>query len=374
MDFETVTEGGTKLKVPSAKVRSKRDPVFYNPFMELSRDLSVAVAKVLEPSSYCDALAGSGARGIRIAREADVSVALNDLNPVACGLALENARVNDVSVHVSNDDANHFLSDKKFEFVDVDPFGPPVRYLDAAVKALPKKGYLGVAATDTSVLCGTYPRACRRKYDAVSLRTDYYDELGLRILLGFIARNAVRYDYGVTPIFSHSTRHYMRAYVYLERGRAHVRETQDGLTYLQHCFACLDRSYRRLDELERVCSCGGMLSTAGPLWAKEFADRDFCGRLAGELNGGVFNTGRQSCVLVEKVSGEQAEVKPYFDLHKLCKKAGSSAPPMDAFFDSLKAVGFRALRTHFNDTGVRTDAPVGELYELIKGLHENISP
>lgn len=142
-------------------------------------------------------MAGSGARGIRIAREAGVQVVLNDLNPMACDLSRRNAEANGVSCEVSNDDANHFLSDKKFDFIDVDPFGPPVRYLDAAIKALSKKGFLGVAATDTSCLCGTYPRACKRKYDALSLRTDYYDELGLRILLGFIARNAVRYDFGV---------------------------------------------------------------------------------------------------------------------------------------------------------------------------------
>jgi len=311
-------------------------------------------------------LAGSGARGIRIAKEVGVSVVLNDLNPLACGLALENARVNDVSVQVSNDDANHFLSDKKFEFIDVDPFGPPVRYLDAAVKALPKKGFLGVAATDTSGLCGTYPRACRRKYDATSLRTDYYDELGLRILLGFIARNAVRYDYGATFPLSHSTRHYMRAFVCLERGRGHVRKTQDSVCFIQHCFSCLDRSYRSLDGLERSCGCGAVLSTAGPVWCGKFADEEFCGRLVKELDGGVFNARRQASSLVERVSLEQGELRPYFDVHKLCKKVGTSVPPMDAFFDSLKAAGFKALRTHFNDTGLRTDAPADDLYKLIK--------
>ena len=367
MDFETVTEGESRLKVPKAKIRSKRDPVFYNPVMEQSRDLSVCVARILKPSIYCDALAGSGARGIRIAKEAGVDVCLNDLNPVAVSLCRENAKLNKVKVGVSNDDSNHFLSDKKFDFIDVDPFGPPVRYLDAAIKALPRKGFLGVAATDTSCLCGTYPRACRRKYDAVSLRTDYYDELGLRILLGFIARNAVRYDFGVKFLFSHSTRHYMRSYARLSRGGEGVRETQDGISFLQHCFSCLDKSYRRLDELEGTCSCGGALSTAGPLWTGKFADQEFCSKLEAELSKGVFNSQRDSIVLVRKVSGEQALNKPYFDLHKLCRKAGASAPPMDAF-GSLKVAGFTVIRTHFNDTGLKTDAPLEELYKLIKTI------
>ena len=258
MDYETVSEGETNLFVPKVKVRSKRDPVFYNPHMELSRDVSVAVAKILKPEIHCDALAGSGARGIRVAKEAGIPVVLNDLNPLACELSGKNAEANGVECEVSNDGSNHFLSDKKYEFIDIDPFGPPVRYLDAAVKALPKMGYLGVAATDTSGLCGRYPRACNRKYDAVSVRTDYYDELGLRILLGFIARTAVRYDFGVEYLFSHSTRHYMRSYARLSRGRSGVRKTQDNISFIQHCFKCLDKNYRRLNELERVCSCGGI--------------------------------------------------------------------------------------------------------------------
>lgn len=366
MQYIEVTEGGTKLRIPEAKIRSKRDPVFYNPVMELSRDLSVAVARIIKPSSYCDALAGSGARGIRIAKEVGVNVVLNDLNHVAVKLCRENAKLNKVSVDVSNDDSNHFLSDKKFDFIDVDPFGPPVRYLDAAVKALPKKGFLGVAATDTSCLCGTYPRACRRKYDAVSLRTDYYDELGLRILLGFIARNAVRYDFGVNFLFSHSTKHYMRTYAELTRGGTSVKSTQESICFIQHCFSCLDKSYRRLDELERSCTCGGEFATAGPLWSGKFADEKFCGKMEVELSKGVFKTQRDSIILVQKVSREQVESKLYFDLHKLCKKAGTSAPPMGSFFDSLKAARFTAIRTHFNDVGLRTDAPVEELYKLIK--------
>ncbi|MFH1788007.1 MAG: tRNA (guanine(10)-N(2))-dimethyltransferase [Candidatus Altiarchaeota archaeon] len=368
MQYVEVTEGETKLKVPEGKIRSKRDPVFYNPVMEQSRDLSVAVARILRPSSYCDVLAGSGARGIRIAREAGLGVVLNDLNPVACELASENAGLNGVSVEVSNDDANHFLSDKKFDFVDVDPFGPPVRYLDAAIKALPKTGFLGVAATDTSCLCGTYPRACKRKYDAASLRTDYYDELGLRILLGFIARNAVRYDFGVNFLFSHSTRHYMRSYAKLSRGSKGVRETQDNVSFIQHCFSCLDKSYRRLTDLERTCSCGGVLFTAGPLWAGRFADGDFCGKLEAELSSGVFNTQRDSIVLVRKVSGEQGETKPYFDLHKLCRVAGVSAPKTSDFADSLGKSGFSFSKTHFCDTGFRTDACASDLSKLIKSF------
>ena len=365
MDCETVFEGETDLFVPKAQVRSKRDPVFYNPHMELSRDVSVAVAKIIKPEIHCDALAGSGARGIRIAKEAGIQVVLNDLNPLACDLSRRNADLNGVDCEVSNDSANHFLSDKKYEFIDIDPFGPPVRYIDTALKALPKTGYLGVAATDTSVLCGRYPRACKRKYDAVSVRTDYYDELGLRILLGFIARNAVRYDFGVEFLFSHSTRHYMRAYARLSRGRSGVRKTQDSLGFIQHCFKCLDKVYRKIDELERVCSCGGELATAGPLWTGKFADVEFSKKLAGELSQGSYGTRLTASKLAETVAAEQAELKPYFDLHKLCRVAGKSAPKTVDLIGRLSENDLGFTNTHFNELGFRSDGKAADLVNLL---------
>lgn len=361
-----VVEGLTRLKVPVVEKVTSRNPVFYNPFMELSRDLSVAVCKILKPGSYCDALAGSGARGIRVAKEAGVKdVFLNDLNGLACELMEENASMNGISVSISNDNCNHFLSDKKFDYVDVDPFGPPVRYLDSAVRAMPKRGFIGVAATDTSVLCGTYPRACRRKYDSVSLRTDYYDELGLRILLGFIARTAVRYDYGIKVLFSHSTRHYFRAYVKLSRGRVHVVPTQDDIVFLQHCFKCLERSYVKLGEFKERCTCGGPLNAVGPLWGGFFADAEFCNQLSSELESGVFNKKREGVFLVNTVGGEQSVVKPYVNLHKVCEVAGVPAPKMEVVYNGLSKAGFKAARTHFEPVGLRTDASLDFLSSLV---------
>lgn len=369
MEFREVVEGGVRLKVPVVAKLSRRNSVFYNPVMDVNRDISVAVAKILKPESFCDALAGSGARGLRVAAEAGVpEVVLNDLNNVACDLMRENARLNGLDVEVVNDDLNRLLSGRKFDFVDVDPFGPPVRYLDSAVRAMGKRGWLGVAATDTSALCGSAPRAGRRKYDAASLRTDYYNELGLRILLSFIARTAVRYDRGIRVLFSHCTRHYFRAFVELYRGRSLVRGTQDSVVFLQHCFKCLWRGYRRLSELSSSCGCGAPLSTAGPLWGAEFADAGFCGKLAREIADLGFEKSGEEAGLVSMVAVEQDTPVPYYNFHKLCSVLGRDAPRRDIFFERLVSDGFRVCRTHFNRLGVRTDAPLEYITETLRVL------
>lgn len=367
MKLTEVVEGSTKLKIPQVERLLRKNPVFYNPVMELNRDISVASCRLLKPGDFCDALAGSGVRGLRVAKEAGVDVTLVDMNQVACDFMRKNARLNKLKVNVVNDDCNHFLSGAKFDYIDIDPFGPPVRYLDSAVRACKKKSWLGVAATDTSALCGTYPRACKRKYDAVSLRTDCYNELGLRILLGFVARNAVKYDYGITPVFSHSTRHYFRANVELNRGRTHVKKTLGEIGYLTHCFKCMHRQYIGFGDFRGECYCSGELSTAGPLWTGKFADEKFCSKLSKELESGEYGTKKEAVKLVETVSAEQEILTPYYNFHKICKREGKPVPSWDDFFEDITKAGHKITRTHFSGLGIRCDADVDKIAGYLRG-------
>jgi tRNA (guanine26-N2/guanine27-N2)-dimethyltransferase len=172
MTFIEITEGRTILLIPRIEKLSRKNIVFYNPHMEFSRDISIAIARILKPKRFCDLLAGSGARGIRIANETGCETTVNDINPEAFKLIERNKELNKVDVNATNLDANQLLSREKFNFIDIDPFGPPVHFIDSALRSIRDKGVLAVTATDTSALCGTYPKACRRKYDATPLKTD----------------------------------------------------------------------------------------------------------------------------------------------------------------------------------------------------------
>ncbi|VVB54437.1 tRNA (guanine(26)-N(2))-dimethyltransferase [uncultured archaeon] len=363
MDYVSVKEGETDLVVPSSFVPKKRDPVFYNPHMELSRDVGVAVARLTKPVTYCDALSGSGARGIRVAKEAGAKVTLIDLNPVAIELARKNAVENGVEVEAIHDNCNTVLSSRKFDFVDIDPFGPPVRYLDAAMSAVRSQGVLGVAATDTSALCGTYPGACQRKYDATPLRCDCFNEVGLRILLGYVARAALRFSYGMTPLFSHVTRHYMRLYARVDRAGGAVKESRKNVNYFVYRFSDLDRRFVTLNELAEGDFKG--YNVAGPLWTGPYSDVDFTLRLADELAQPQYSKGKVASEIARLVSEEQGVAVPYFNLHKLCETKAASPPRMQFVFDELKRRGFLASRTHMEPLGIRTNAPVKEITGLI---------
>ncbi len=365
MKLTEIEEGSTKLLVPVNERLSKKSPVFFNPEMELSRDITVAIARILKPESFCDLLAGSGARGIRIAKEVGCKVTLNDLNQRAYRLILRNKELNDVNVNVTNLNANILLSRERFDFIDIDPFGSPVTFIDSALSAISRNGFLAITATDTGALCGTYPKACRRKYDAISLRTDYYNELGLRILIGCIARYAATHELGVIPLFSHCTRHYFRTYLKISAGRRKADDSLKNVRFIQHCFNCMNRELRNLNELKERCRCNSEFNTLGPLWTGKIADPGFCNSLIEELKNGNFGSKREALRLVQLISEETEIDTPYYNIHKAFKKLKAPAQSMEIVIKELKNKGFKAKRTHFSGLGLRTDADAFTLFDTL---------
>jgi len=365
LKLREITEGETRLLVPETGELTKKSPVFFNPEMELSRDISVAIVKITEPETFCDLLSGSGARGIRIANETTAKVLANDINPMAYDLIKRNKELNSLDLEVTNLEGNLLLAGKRFDFIDIDPFGSPVHFIDSALRSVNKKGILAVTATDTAALCGTYPRACLRKYDALSLRTDYYNELGLRILMGYITRSAMRYEKGIKPLFSHCTRHYFRTYLQVLGGRSHAIKSLRNIAFIQHCFSCLEREFVTLDKLKSDCQCGADIHTAGPLWIGKFADSEFCRKLKGEIGQEYFGKSKEAVKLIDKIRLEQEVTKPYYNIHKVSKKMKTTSKPTNEIIEALQKRGFNAVRTHFSDLGLRTDADISEISDII---------
>lgn len=361
-----ILEGKTRILVPIEEKLSKKNPVFFNPEMELSRDISVAVARISKIKKFCDLLAGSGAKGVRISNEVNCDVILNDVNSRAYDLIKKNIEFNNLDAKPRNLEANFLLSNERFDFIDIDPFGSPVRFLDSAIRAINNGGILGITATDTAALCGTYPKACRRKYDAVSLRTDYYNELGLRILIGYAAKLAAKYDLGIMPLFSHCTRHYFRTYLRISVGGFKANSSVRNIKFIQHCYNCLNRRFASIDEILEECECGEKFRNAGQLWAGNFADQEFCRLLAGELGSGDFNKKNEAVKIAEIISKEQTINNPYYNIHKLFRKIKKPAISMEDITNMLNSAGFNAERTHFSGMGLRTDANASEIYNILK--------
>ena len=144
IDFptETVEEGAVRVLVPKlsafiekpGEYAPSKAPVFYNPIMELNRDLAVLAVQAYQKMvnreiSICEPLAGCGIRGIRFAKEVEgvKKVLINDINKKAYQLAKYNIQINGLTekVKAKNEDANLLLARygaprKRFDVIDID--------------------------------------------------------------------------------------------------------------------------------------------------------------------------------------------------------------------------------------------------------------
>ena len=354
-------------------------PVFYNPRMEPCRDISVSAVQILANEigglRVCDPLAGVGARGVRYAKEVrGVSkVTVNDYSIEAFELIERNAELNGLGslIEVRREDANALLWRNRgwFDFVDLDPFGSPAPFIDAACAALARGGMLAMTATDTAPLSGTHARACLRRYGAKPIKTEYCHESGVRILIGFSQRVAGKHDLALVPVLAHSTQHYFRVYLRAWKGAQRADEVLKQLGYVSHCSACGRRvlTYGMVPKLPSACECGNRLVHAGPLWLGKLMDQTFVNKVRGDLAVRNFKLEKQELALLYRCA-EEAEGPPmFYDVHEIARHAGVPPPKIAELIVKFRERGYFASRTHFSGTGFRTDAPVDEIIKIFNG-------
>ncbi|WP_255169055.1 tRNA (guanine(26)-N(2))-dimethyltransferase [Natrononativus amylolyticus] len=360
-----VTEGGLEFEVPGESTRGVEASVFYNPRQELNRDLTVATLRAYErrnphAESYLDAMTASGVRGLRAAADG-WAVTCCDRDEAAVDLARENAARNDLEVDVRHADANVELHRSAYDVVDLDPFGTPMPFADAAFARC--RNLLCVTATDTAPLCGAHFNSGVRSYGAVPRNTDYHPEMGVRILLSALARSGARFDVGVQPLLTHASSHYVRTYLELERKPTAADAALEELGSLSHCEDCLYREHHRgliADPLETCPNCGGeRLLEAGPLWLGPTCDPAFVAAVRDRIPD-EFATANKGRELLETLEAELA-VPTHYDQHRLCKEWGLPANAMDDFLADLGEAGYDASRAHYSGTTFKTDATVGEI-------------
>jgi tRNA (guanine26-N2/guanine27-N2)-dimethyltransferase len=394
IDFptETVEEGRIRILVPKLRAFIKtpseyapsKAPVFYNPVMELSRDIAVLALQsyqkmVNREISVCEPLTGSGIRGLRFAAEAKGirKVLINDINQKAFQLANYNVQNSALGerITVLNEDANCLLGcygapRKRFDVIDIDPFGSPVPYLDSAVKALRNGGLLALTATDLASLCGVYPKACIRKYGGKPLRAEYCHELAVRLLAGCLATTAAKYDIGVNVIFSHSSAHYIRVYAIAEYGAKKADESIKDMGYILHCFNCFHRETAKkpfsIEHSGKCSQCGSTLSVAGPLWLGKIFNKEFCELMEQKAKQNKFRLGERIRRMLALTRIEAEAPITYYVIDKLCDALGLPAPPTKRVVQALSECGFKACLTHFNPRGIRTDASAMDMKELLR--------
>jgi tRNA (guanine26-N2/guanine27-N2)-dimethyltransferase len=374
LDLARYREGGTILVVPRASITEvppPTAPVFFNPAASLNRDVTVAVAAAAECETFCDSMAGVGARGVRVANEVErvAEVVMVDFNRDALKLARRSASLNGVKrkcAFAESETSSYLYSrfgrNQRFDCVDLDPFGTPIRQIQAALSATADGGILSVTATDTAVLCGVHLSTCARRYGSTPINNHFHHETGMRILLASLARSAASMDIGIEPVVAHSTRHYLRVFVRVNPGAASADSSLRELGHVAWCPACGEVMSSR--EAQGPCpACGEKLKVAGPLWAGSVVQEPLIKAarkeaLERELPGAVG--------ILESLIGVNGFPPWSYDIDQICSELKVPTTSELSVYTRLIQGGHRVMRTPFEKSGVKTDAGYSEVVDAVR--------
>lgn len=364
--LSVVSEGKTSFYVYNSNISkkgpgSKNKDVFYNSAMELNRDLSILVCQWLvnqnnKKISICDGLSATGARGLRIKNEVtgDFELTLNDWNKKAYSLIKKNIKkTSNSEIQVFNKDLNVLLSEKKFDYIDVDPFGTPVFLIDSVIRSIRNHGLIAVTATDTTALCGVYPKVCMRRYGGKPCHSACMKETAIRILIGFIVREAAKYDKAAVPILSYSSDHYFRVYVKIVKGAKKANE-------------CINKI--GLVDSEKIYFSKKQKEFFGPMWLGRLHDKKNIGKIRDILPNKNLNTKNKIYKMLDLMEQEVVLPNFFYNVDEISSFLKTPSPKLKRIFSLLRKKGYYVSRTHFDVTGFKTDASKDEIKKVFLDL------
>ena len=374
-DIVEIVEGKTKIRVPNRSLTDKvppTEPAFFNPRAKLNRDFSIIAYSTFwktfdKPKIFLDGLTGVGARALRVANEIDnvEKIVLNDVNSRGLELAKESFALNKFeNFELSENETCRFFSlhsqkNSRGSIVDVDPFGSPSKYLDCAIRATIHGGLLSITATDLQVLHGLFNKAAKRRYCGTPIKTEFSNEIAIRLILGCVNVVADRLDISMIPLFIDNDMHYYRAYV-----KILTKPNQNQqLGYITYCDKCGSRNVE--NEIEKVChDCGVALKIGGPLWIGKLFDKTFVTAMKGEVE--KIQVEKRCSGILDKCIEEEGLPPMYYTLDEIASRTKSAPLGLEMAISRLHNSGYQASRTSLNPTGFRTNAKISQIVNILK--------
>nr|ABD96937.1 hypothetical protein [Tarenaya spinosa] len=324
---------------------------------EPSKAVEETGRRELKPPRVLEALSASGLRALRYAREVEgigqvvaldndqgngihglytIGIFLLKASVEACRRNIKfNGSVVSSKVESHHTDARVYMltHPKEFDMVDLDPYGSPSIFLDSAVQSVVDGGLLMCTATDMAVLCG-----------------------------GNGESHANRYKRYIVPVLSVQMDFYVRVFVRVYTSASAMKNTPLKLSYVYQCTGCdsfhlqtvgrslpKNNSVRYLPAIGPVVPqdcihCGKKYNMGGPIWSAPIHDQEW---VASILNGIT----RCSSVL---------------SLHNLCGTLKCTSPSAAMFRSAVINAKYRISGTHVNPLGLKTDAPMEVIWDIMR--------
>ena len=289
---------------PGSKASGK---VFYNPAMAGSRTRSVLLFRHALDMGFLgegvvyalDGLTASGLRARRWLNELPpekserISATIVDLEDEALKWAeashSEFPPIGGGKLEPSKGDLRSVVLRSGRHWVDIDPYGSPIPFIDSAMQSMARSGVMEVSATDTAALTGSSSTALMRRYGA-RVRTDSLaHDSGMRVMLATFSRVAARHDRAIVPLLSVWDSHHLRVSFRVLKSVSTANELEDSIGWRVHAptkeevFASIDAGLHHESSLAHLpMHCMLPLKfpidrtdprVSGPLWVGPTGDR-----------------------------------------------------------------------------------------------------
>ncbi|KAG0041419.1 RNA methyltransferase tRNA(m5U54)methyltransferase [Gryganskiella cystojenkinii] len=439
--FKKVTEGQATILFPDT------NEVFYNPIQEFNRDISIAAIRTWDeifqeerrakvdakkarkdaadakraneglpplpkkepfegqdeimaptrPITILEALSASGLRSVRYAKEIPnvKHILTNDLEADAVASIKRNADFNGISpdlLEPHKGDAidvlyQHRDPNKRYDVIDLDPYGTASPFIDGAVQAVSEGGLLCVTCTDLAVLAGSnYTEACFSKYGGHPVKADFTHEVALRLVLSTIAASAARYKRHIVPLVSLSIDYYLRVFVRVYSSAAEVKMAASKTMLAYVCCGCNSTWTQPLGKVtvsakgnkkfqvstgppvDRHCEfCGNKFHIAGPMWGKELHSTEFIDRMLKHVNGAQKLYRTQPRILgMLSVCREEIESPFYYTANGLSGTVHSTSIKLLQVVSALLHQGYKVSGSHAAEGSIKTDAPPSAIWDIMR--------
>uniref|UniRef100_A0A3B4B7C3 tRNA (guanine(26)-N(2))-dimethyltransferase n=1 Tax=Periophthalmus magnuspinnatus TaxID=409849 RepID=A0A3B4B7C3_9GOBI len=342
-----------------------------------------------------EGLAASGLRSVRFALEVPglCSVTANDFSAKAAALIARNAQYNNVShlVEASCKDASLLMYEKRgrkdrYDVIDLDPYGSPSPFIDAAVQAVSEGGLLCITCTDMAVMAGNSGETCYSKYGSVSIKSKFCHEMALRIILHSLDQRAGVYQRYIVPLLSVSVDFYIRVFVRVFTGQANVKNSASKQALVYNCVGCgsfhFQRMGRRTSNGKHMkysaatgppvgpeCEhCGHRHQLGGPVWAEPIHEPSFVQRVLSSVSVTPtrFGTSRRIQGVLSMITEELEDVPLYYTVYNLSSTIHCNTPPLLQFRSALLHAGHRVSLSHACKNGIKTDAPPKVIWDIMR--------
>lgn len=363
---EIVTEEGVTIYSYGEKI-TKELNVFYNPVMKINRDISLLFIKAYfttqnqKKIKFCDPMTASGIRELRFLKtipEIFEKITMGDISQEAIENIKNNFENNNISLEnceLAQNDAVNTISKQFYDFVEIDPFGSPVPFLDIAIQRLKHNGILSATATDTAALCGTYPKRTLRKYGMRVTKLLCHEEIGIRNLIAHCQIQAAKYDKILIPQVSFSYEHFYKVFFKVQDSKSIATDNIKDLRYLE---------YEKSTQKITINKYENENTVIGKTYVGLLNNKEQLQKMINNLN--LIEKPKKIEKLLKNLYQETTQIG-HFNIHKLEKENNiSSNMKFEQIVEELKNKGFEASRPHCNRLSIKTNAEAKDILEVLK--------